>query len=230
MNRNQHLSYCSVCKNRKYTLKHGFICGLTDKIADFEENCKDFELDREKKKEDLEKLIDRIKEKYPKENGGFQFLVCKPIKSDKLVVKTENIALKSSKDKKNLLLIMGCVLIYFFIQFIYELIYKEKNIAIVVIVIILLSLVLAAIYIIKNYSSNKIKLTINNSGITNSKNEYFRWNEILYIHFTQIQFEEFLHIYFYIGSEISINISFLEMNRHDLGLLIYTYMKKVKNN
>ena len=45
MTRDEHLEWCKKCTNQKLDLQKGIVCGLTDEIADFEEHCKDFNLD-----------------------------------------------------------------------------------------------------------------------------------------------------------------------------------------
>ena len=45
MTREEHLKFCKTCNNRKSDFKLGLICGLTDKIADFEEECDSYEKD-----------------------------------------------------------------------------------------------------------------------------------------------------------------------------------------
>lgn len=45
MTRQEHLKFCKVCKNQKFDTQNGIICSLTDKIADFENNCENFEKD-----------------------------------------------------------------------------------------------------------------------------------------------------------------------------------------
>lgn len=42
MTREEHLEFCSVCKNRLLDLKQGLICSLTDEKASFEYECSDF--------------------------------------------------------------------------------------------------------------------------------------------------------------------------------------------
>jgi len=50
MTREEHLKFCKVCKNHKSDGDKGVFCGLTNQIADFEENCNLFEEDFELKK------------------------------------------------------------------------------------------------------------------------------------------------------------------------------------
>lgn len=45
MTREEHLDFCRKCLNRKFDINQGIICGLTGKIASFENECKDFNLD-----------------------------------------------------------------------------------------------------------------------------------------------------------------------------------------
>ncbi|WP_394751174.1 RDD family protein [Spongiimicrobium salis] len=42
MTRQQHLEFCKVCTHQKKDLEQGIVCGLTDRIADFEGNCASF--------------------------------------------------------------------------------------------------------------------------------------------------------------------------------------------
>jgi hypothetical protein len=42
MKREEHLKFCEICTNKKFDLNKGIICGLTLKIADFEDNCENF--------------------------------------------------------------------------------------------------------------------------------------------------------------------------------------------
>jgi rhomboid protease GluP len=48
MNREFHLRFCNVCQNKGFDLNKGIICKLTGDIADFENDCSNFEGDREK--------------------------------------------------------------------------------------------------------------------------------------------------------------------------------------
>lgn len=42
MTREEQLSYCKICENQKFDLNQGIICGLTNKRADFKEECPSF--------------------------------------------------------------------------------------------------------------------------------------------------------------------------------------------
>jgi len=43
MTRQQHLHFCKICNNRKKDLNLGIVCGLTDRLADFENECATFQ-------------------------------------------------------------------------------------------------------------------------------------------------------------------------------------------
>lgn len=47
MNKEEKLKYCSICKNQKFRMNVGIVCRLTDKVADFEDNCEYYEEDTE---------------------------------------------------------------------------------------------------------------------------------------------------------------------------------------
>jgi len=45
MTRDEQLEYCRVCKNQKFDPKIGLICRITDRVADFNEYCSNYEED-----------------------------------------------------------------------------------------------------------------------------------------------------------------------------------------
>ncbi len=45
MNREEQLQFCRICKNQKFDMKQGIICGLRNAVADFEDTCPSFEED-----------------------------------------------------------------------------------------------------------------------------------------------------------------------------------------
>ena len=45
MTREEHLKFCKKCTNRKLDMKVGLLCNLTGEMADFENECKSFNLD-----------------------------------------------------------------------------------------------------------------------------------------------------------------------------------------
>jgi antitoxin component YwqK of YwqJK toxin-antitoxin module len=64
MTRDQHLEFCNRCKNRKFDAMHGTICGITSRVADFENTCENFDLDESvkiEKPQDEEKVVPNFK-------------------------------------------------------------------------------------------------------------------------------------------------------------------------
>lgn len=61
-----HLSFCKICKNRKLNLDNGLICGLTGKLADFENICSDYEHDQVELEDLKNRFEKRMQEEYPK--------------------------------------------------------------------------------------------------------------------------------------------------------------------
>lgn len=55
MTRQQHLQFCKICSNRKKDLNLGIICGLTNRIADFENECATFQENAVLKQKEVEK-------------------------------------------------------------------------------------------------------------------------------------------------------------------------------
>ena len=45
MTRKEHLAYCTICCNRKFSTNKGIICSLTDEIANFDPTCPEFKKD-----------------------------------------------------------------------------------------------------------------------------------------------------------------------------------------
>ncbi|MCC7454193.1 MAG: hypothetical protein IT222_08515 [Crocinitomix sp.] len=57
MEREKQLEFCKQCSHRKMNFKVGLLCGLTDKMADFEIACPDFVEDPIIKEQRLKDLI-----------------------------------------------------------------------------------------------------------------------------------------------------------------------------
>ncbi|MFD0989910.1 hypothetical protein ACFQ1R_07370 [Mariniflexile jejuense] len=75
MTREQHLSYCKICLNRKMDIKKGLVCNLTNEIADFEETCENFKEDSiERKKLDSIPSIQEVESTAKLSNGSQWFI------------------------------------------------------------------------------------------------------------------------------------------------------------
>ena len=71
MTRKEHLKFCKFCTNRKLDLKVGLLCGLTEKIADFDNECPSYNEDSNAINQiDNEDVlnVDDVKEKLSNEN------------------------------------------------------------------------------------------------------------------------------------------------------------------
>lgn len=55
MTREERVAFCKTCTNRKLDMKVGLICSLTGKMADFEKNCPDYNIDKKVAKQENEK-------------------------------------------------------------------------------------------------------------------------------------------------------------------------------
>lgn len=55
MTRNEQLSYCKICENKKFNPTKGIVCKLTNELADFDKECKDFVKNEELSKNEEEK-------------------------------------------------------------------------------------------------------------------------------------------------------------------------------
>ncbi|MFB6340169.1 rhomboid family intramembrane serine protease [Saccharicrinis sp. FJH62] len=81
MTRKEHVCFCRVCDNSKFSKEKGLICGLTDDLADFEVDCINFSGDRSKivlpesKRNDSMESLLNPEPKVKKENPFFKFLV-----------------------------------------------------------------------------------------------------------------------------------------------------------
>ncbi|MCL2416781.1 MAG: hypothetical protein FWD02_02470 [Bacteroidales bacterium] len=68
MTRAERLKFCRVCKEQKFDIKQGLVCGLTNLPADFETSCVHFKEDAElKAQEDLKEKKEVTKKQVGKE-------------------------------------------------------------------------------------------------------------------------------------------------------------------
>ena len=60
LTREQRLQFCKICKNQKLDFNQGLVCGLTGRLADFNDSCIHFEEDTELTQAEGEKQIQTI--------------------------------------------------------------------------------------------------------------------------------------------------------------------------
>lgn len=70
MTREAQLEYCTLCLNRKFSLKEGVICALTEVRADFDDTCPSYSEDADavKRKKELAEL--RLAREQESETAG----------------------------------------------------------------------------------------------------------------------------------------------------------------
>ncbi|MEO1098230.1 MAG: hypothetical protein AAFX57_10815 [Bacteroidota bacterium] len=64
MRRDEHLSFCKICKLQSFDKQRGITCSLTNSIASFEDACPSYKLDSQK----LKPIIDPIRNEYENQN------------------------------------------------------------------------------------------------------------------------------------------------------------------
>ncbi len=67
MTREEHLSFCKKCTNRKFDTNQGIICRLTDKKADFTDECPSFNLDVHVKESDFDPKVEMPSHEFVKQ-------------------------------------------------------------------------------------------------------------------------------------------------------------------
>ena len=81
MTREEQLVFCKKCINRKMDMQQGLVCSLTSEIANFSEECSDFELDAEAEE---------------------RLNLTEPIEHGELMVKVSDKALEKLRSEQNL--------------------------------------------------------------------------------------------------------------------------------
>jgi len=60
MTREEHLKFCRRCKNRSFNANDGIICGITNRVADFDVSCPNYTLDESVNLDDPAKNLEEI--------------------------------------------------------------------------------------------------------------------------------------------------------------------------
>jgi hypothetical protein len=238
--RKDYLTYCSVCTKRKFTHEFGFICGLTDKKADFKGDCNDFKLDKEQRQirnkkyrdeidSNIEKrktIINRILDSEPQldyligtESTKYQFTVNT----------TKEMIVMESKQKKTLLLyaiiIFPCIIGYS--------IYRDgivtKNIE-----WFLTAFGLIWLSLIYFYRSNEEIFRLGGQGIIIRKKEFIPWHKINFVYLKTLK-QEFGNAQSLIlkiddSDDKEISIEQADKDVGHITALTYQYIKECKRN
>ncbi len=239
------VSFCKVCKNRKFNTQIGVICNITNEKASFEKVCEDFLLDKNErayiKRKTIEKIVNNQKAKekiytriFSNSANDYSFLV-----TDKLRIRynllrgvfdlNRIIELKNSQSKKSPYLIYG-VLAIFFLLMMFKQYQNIQNNSVYIIVGILF---IIGIYIFFNkYFETKIWLVLNSYGLIYKESSFIGWFEIVYAYF-EIKYNndnEYDGTYLVLQLEKQteeIEISDLDIEKSELGEIIYAHLLKI---
>lgn len=66
------LKVCSICKNRKHSIKEGLVCGKTDAKPAFADDCPDFDIDIAEQKR-LKKNAAEVAEADHRRSAGYTY-------------------------------------------------------------------------------------------------------------------------------------------------------------
>lgn len=180
--RGHQLGFCTVCIHRKSTLEHGLICGLTNKVADFETECPSFSLDIPvivKRRITLEKkMLDRFHptldfvEKFL--NSTRTRLTNKEAFNSPLYIATKKMVFRESdKSDITMLVFSSLITIFCIIYFFFK---PEHHI---VLLIAFVAFVAGCFFGYRALSYNyEVQLTITEYGLQTPK-ETIYWSEIM---------------------------------------------------
>ena len=184
MNRDYHLSFCKVCTNRKRNLENGIICSLTNKIADFQDNCPSYDFDTLEFQNYKKRFQDEISDKYTTKNiekligvTSFEKPEFSRFSKYNSIEKTQNLVFKYNGFYGTigiitiLLIIVGLILTSN--NDVFNL--TGENIILLIFMLILLSI--CVFKLVEFSSKKKLKITINPDGIEYQNNN-LSWNSI----------------------------------------------------
>lgn len=237
MTRLDHLCFCKVCRNRQ-TNDFDIICGLTNKIADFQEKCDNFDLDSTEKAKVLEHYKSEIKENIEKLKSLLRkFTYTGPVLSfltDKVSGPfieprdLNGITVNESKSKKIFYLILPFLLWGASANAFYK---NGFNISgagwIALYSGILIGL---PIYFLYLFFRNKELFRMGKQGIIIEKKRFVPWFQINFIHFERIPERNNLVLRLTDGDDIKVEITEADMSTEEIGKRVYGHLKKYKLN
>lgn len=240
MTRNEHLTYCSVCTNRKFNHDFGFICQLTDKKADFNDYCDNFKLDYEqrtaKNKKYREEIDANIQERktilgkiiQPKLQLDY-LTTTNSAKHRPLVNTTKETVIMESKGKKALLL--GAIILYptLLVYSVYA-----QNLTLRGNEFFIVAGFLIEIVLIYMYRSNKEIFRLGPQGIIIDKKEFVPWYKINFIYLKRNKHEVGVDLSLVLkiddAEDKEIRIEEADREVEELASLTYQYIKDWKRN
>ncbi|WP_299683289.1 hypothetical protein [uncultured Dokdonia sp.] len=186
--RSHHIGFCLACVHKKRTLEHGVVCTLTDKIADFDEECPSFEVDISEVQKAKKTHKKYLEENYPLDRHAieemitdytYSFMNTKELSEYRPSKKTA--FRESDTSDLNGIFIFGAIALVSFLYFLFNL---DQPISLVVTLgSIIGSAVCSYRYLNKDY---KVKIRITEKGIQ-EKHTFVAWSEMIdYVLLTEV--------------------------------------------
>jgi hypothetical protein len=249
MTRLDHITYCSVCKNGLKADDGELICGLTYKIADFENKCLSFIIDPLKKENKIKdyriNINDSIQRKGEFFYGAFRsdsnlhFLPDISLENNFNQIGDEVVILETRK-KKFRLLLLGIIPIAFVAQLAYR---DDRDFENYFWVAFMSVMVLASIFSIRHFLINRAIFRMNSLGLITTNGKLIPWNRINYIHFKLIPdsikwkgmdreliFCLVIRMHKGFGRDKMIDLGYAQMEINKIGELVHSYIKTFKEN
>jgi hypothetical protein len=185
VNREYHLSFCEICTNKKSNFEQGLICSVTNKIADFKDNCSSFDLDKSEFRKYKKRFEDEVNDKYATnsfESFFSESSFIKPSKSKKSefksIHKTHNLNLKNNVAYDKAAVTLMCLTVVYGFYINYEDIINS-TVEYGVLFGFAIMFILICILIYRGYfMQHKTKISITKSGIEHHGNK-LNWNNIV---------------------------------------------------
>jgi len=178
------LNFCRICKNRKLNSDLELVCGLTNEVPSFINECEKYEIDQIRYNQKVQEIKNEIKEKYDSDNfyskhlSNSSYKEYDYINSSRYKNQGQTIGLKIYR---NNLFFVFLLVICLFILFTLPIMYKPKEIYHSYVAFFYFSLFLLSMYstYVIIFKGKKIFLKTNDkSFIVENKEEIF-WNSIL---------------------------------------------------
>lgn len=239
MTREDHLCFCCVCSNRKFTHEFGFICGLTNQKADFEDTCPNFIRDIEERSKRNQELRNDIDESINRQKTWVNKMLDDKPKLNYLVseferiskVKNEEVIVVESKTKKAKVLVSALGLIAVAIYFVISDEVTFQNLGSVVSVLFLF---LFGVFLLPQFFSREELVRLNKLGVIINKKQFIPWYQLRFVYFkaSKARNEIVNHLVFVreFGDNIEVDLEYSNLEQKQLGSSIFEYLKAYKKN
>jgi hypothetical protein len=125
------LNFCKICKNRTINSDLNLVCGLTNKVPSFVNECEKYEIDQTRYNQKVEKIKNEIKEEYHPDNfyskhlSSSSYKEYNNINNSKYKNQGKTIGLKIYRNNH---FFVGLLTICSFVLFTLPIMYKPKEI------------------------------------------------------------------------------------------------------